>query len=305
MKICIICVNKTDYVPKRIFEEGKKRGHEMYLMTWLDVVVSVDDKEIFIGDRRKPLSEFDAIIPRSPNYSAKEKNKKVIKRLFTLLKLIIEFSKNKNIFVLNENYFTTYASIDKLAQQFFIFSNGLPGIPSKYFSALDRLRKKDTLKYPLVVKTAQGSLGTGVFKANTPRDIASFLKESDTTGKFFVFQKYLKINYDYRVLVIDKKAIGVIKRTASDKNEWRTNVSLGGSACKITKKEGAEIEKLAEKTAKKMSFDYVGVDILKHENKLHIIEVNSLAQFRGFEMAFPEINVGKKIIQLAEKKANI
>jgi RimK family alpha-L-glutamate ligase len=304
MKICIICVNKTDYVPKRIFEEGKKMGHAMHLMTWLDIVVSINEKEIFLGDRHKSLSEFDAIIPRSPNYSAKRRGKKIVKRLSTLLKLIIEFSRNKNIFVLNEKYFTTYASIDKLAQQFFIFSNGLPGIPSKYFSALDRLRKKDTLEYPLVVKTAQGSLGTGVFRVTSQKSISVFLEESNATGKFFLFQKYLKIGCDYRVLVIDKKAIGVIKRTTSSKNEWRTNVSLGGNARKVEKKEGFAIEKLAEKVASKMSFDYVGVDILKHNGRLHIIEVNSLAQFRGFEKAFPEINVGKKVIELAEKKVN-
>lgn len=277
----------------------------MYMTTWRDIVISVNEKEIFIGDKNKSLLKFDAIIPRSPNYtnySAQNGSKRIIKRLSTLLKLIIEFSKNNGIFVLNEKYFTTYASIDKLTQQFFIFSHGLPGIPSKYFSGLDTLRKKDAPNYPLVIKTAQGSLGTGVFKANSAKDISSFIEESDKTGKFFVFQKYLKINCDYRVLVVNKKAIGVMKRVASKKDEWRTNVSLGGKAFRMPKEENFKIRKLAENTARKMSFDYVGVDILKHNGNLHIIEVNSLAQFRGFETAFPDINVAEKLIRLVESK---
>jgi RimK family alpha-L-glutamate ligase len=302
MKICIICVNKDDYAPRRILEEGKRSGHDMHITTWTDIVVSVNENEIFIGDKKRSLLEFDAIIPRSPNYSAKKNGRRIIKRLSTLLKLIIEFSKKRSIFVLNENYFTTYVSTDKLAQQFFIFSNNLPGIPSMYFSDIQKLRKEDNIRFPLVVKTAQGSLGSGVFKASTTKELSAFLKESDVTGKFFLFQKYLKINCDYRVLVIDKKAIGVIERKCSKKNEWRTNVSLGGNASKLIGGKSLKIKKLAENTAKKMSFDYVGVDILEHKGKLYIIEVNSLAQFRGFETAFPEINVGQKIISLVEKK---
>ena len=90
-----------------------------------------------------------------------------------------------------------------------------------------------------------------------------------------------------------------MKRSAN-KGEWRTNFSLGGNVEK--NESNKEMEKIALKTAKKMGFDYLGIDILKNKNKVHIIETNSLPQFGGFEKAFPEVNVAKEIIQLVESK---
>ena len=70
-------------------------------------------------------------------------------------------------------------------------------------------------------------------------------------------------------------------------------------------KEGVRIKKLAQQVAKKMELDYVGVDILDCDGKLHVIEVNSLAQFRGFESAYPEINVAGEMIKMMENKRKL
>ncbi|MDO9231206.1 MAG: ATP-grasp domain-containing protein [bacterium] len=296
MKICVICVEKTDYAPKRIMQEGKKRGHEMYITSWLDVVVKVDKNKIYIGDNKKDFKQFDAIIPRSPSFSLTEKYKKNIKKLGTILKLIIEYSKDNNFIVLNDKYFTHYQSLDKLSQQYFFFKNNLPGIPTKYFSRLP-----EKISFPIISKTAQGSLGSGVFMTKNQNDLKKIIEDSNTVGKNFIYQKYYPISYDYRILVVDKKAMGVMKRISSG-NEWRTNVSLGGEAHKFDAPEAKKIKYLAEKVAKKMLFDYVGVDILEHQGNYHIIEVNSLAQFEGFEKAYSNMNVAGKLIEFVEKK---
>jgi ribosomal protein S6--L-glutamate ligase len=301
MKICIISVNKNDYAPKRIYKEGLKRNHEMHLTTWTDLYIDIKKDNIYIGDKEKNLDYFDVIVPRSPNFIAKRGKKIINKKLTTLLKLIIEYAKDKKIFLLNNNFFSSYQSLDKLAQQYFLFKNNLPGISSLHFSQLSALKSKHKINFPVVAKLAQGSLGTGVFKLKNEKELKSFIKKNDETGKFYLIQKYYPIDCDYRVLVLNKKALGVMKRIPK-KGEWRTNVSQGGFACKVDEKESIEIKKLAESVAKKMFFDYVGVDILKHNKHLYVIEVNSLAQFRGFEEAFPKINVAEELIKLVEKK---
>ena len=90
-----------------------------------------------------------------------------------------------------------------------------------------------------------------------------------------------------------------MKRTARS-GEWRTNFSLGGATARAD--HAKTLESLALKAAKKMNLDYAGIDILEYKNKLHIIEINSFAQFKGFEIAFPDINVAAEIIKLVEKK---
>jgi len=301
MKICIISVNKTDYAPKRFYEEGLKRGHEMYLTTWLDLYVDVKKGSLYIGDKKKNLNYFDAIIPRSPHFKKKVGDKFISKRLTTIFKLIIEYAKDKKIFLLNDKFFSSYQSLDKLAQQYFLFKNNLSGIPSLHFSQSFKLNSKNKFDFPVVAKVAQGSLGTGVFKLENETELKTFINKNDKTGTFYLIQKYYPIDCDYRVLVLNKKALGVMKRIPKE-GEWRTNVSQGGSAEKVNQTESIRIKKLAEAVAKKMSFDYVGVDILKHKNKLYVIEVNSLAQFKGFEKAFPEVNVAKELIKLVESK---
>ena len=82
--------------------------------------------------------------------------------------------------------------------------------------------------------------------------------------------------------------------------EWRTNFSLGGDV--VAEKNDPKMIKLSLDIAKKMGFDYVGIDLLKDGGQLHIIETNSLPQFKGFEKAFPKVNVAEEIIRLVEAK---
>jgi len=304
MKICIISVDKKDYAPRRIFAEGKKLGHSMYLTTWFDIFLEVRENKIYIGDKEHDLASFDAIIPRSPHFKAKVDGKIIIKRLMTMLGLIIEYAKDNRVEFLNDKYFSSYQSADKLSQQYFLFKNKLPGIPSLHFSDIEKFKSENKLKFPLVAKFAQGSLGTGVFKMKDKKELKKFISQNDATGKFYLLQEFCPIQCDFRVLVVGKRALGVMKRVAK-KGEWRTNVSQGGMACKVEGKEGVKIKKLAERVAKKMALDYVGVDILDCDGKLHVIEVNSLAQFGGFESAYPKINVAREIIKMMETKRTL
>ncbi len=300
MKICVISSHFGLHAPTRIIEEGKKRGHEMHLTTWEDLRIDISNDHFYLGDEQKSLSEFDAIIPRSDRYNLRlSPQKRVTKNMNTLFRLTLEYARKNNIFFLNSVYFSSYQSLDKMAQQFFFFQNNLPGINTSYFSSPENFEKK--LKtFPIVAKVAEGSTGTSVFKLNNPTELASFIDDRNTDGSFFIFQKFHKIKNDYRVLVVGKKVLGIMKRLPKN-GEWRTNFSLGGDV--LAEKNDPEMIKLSLDIAKKMGFDYVGIDLLKDGGRLHIIETNSLPQFKGFEKAFPKINVAQELIKLVEKNA--
>lgn len=300
MKICVISYSQNAHAPKRLIEEGRKRGHEMYLAIWEETYLDIQSNKIYFGDKNISLDQFDAIIPRSDRYKIELRGKTVVRHLDSIFRLIIQRSKKNNIFFLNSNYFSDYQSLDKISQQYFFSENGLPGIETYFFTHVSALKNPtDIIKFPLIAKMAQGSAGKSVFKLENKKELSDFIKERNVDGNLFLFQKYYPINFDYRVLVVGKKVLGIMKRSAQ-KGEWRTNFSLGGKVerCERNKK----IEKIALETARKMGFDYLGIDILETNGDFRIIETNSLPQFKGFEKAFPEINVAEELIKLAEIK---
>jgi len=90
MKICVIASHINLHAPTRIMEEGVKRGHEMHLTTWEDLFIDISNSKFYIGDSKKSLDYFDAIIPRSDRYSIKLKKIRVTKNMNTLFRLVLE-----------------------------------------------------------------------------------------------------------------------------------------------------------------------------------------------------------------------
>jgi ribosomal protein S6--L-glutamate ligase len=296
MKICIIALNKTDYAPQRIFGSGNEEGHQMHITTWNEIALKLGPGDIEFTAGKKSLSQFDAIIVRNCKTIIWKGKGKITLHRETIMNLLVEFSRSHHIFFLNNRYLSSYQSQDKLSQQYFLFQNGLPGIPSSYFYESN---SKVSRHFPLVSKIADGSLGKQVSKIENDKQLNQFLADRKLDGEFFLFQKFCPIDHDYRILVVGNKALGTMKRTARN-GEWRTNFSLGGTTAKANRAKA--LESLALKTAKKMNLDYAGIDILEYKNKLHIIEINSFAQFKGFEKTFTDVDVAGEIIKLVESK---
>lgn len=146
------------------------------------------------------------------------------------------------------------------------------------------------LGYPLVVKTAYGSRGTGVFLVNDRRELLMKMRELKLTPH--LFQKFIPESRgkDLRVIVIGGKVIGgMIRKSESD---FRSNVALGGKAeaCPVSE----QAEQVCRKCAKILGLDYCGIDLLFGKNQTPLVcEVNSNAFFYGFERA-TDINVARQ-----------
>jgi len=297
MKICVITGVPSAYAPKRIIEEGIRLGHKMHLANWEDIKIIVNENGLRICDQAYDLGEFDAIIPRSDRYSIiNENGGKIFRDMDTTFKLLVQYAKSKGVFFLNAGYFQEYQSMNKLAQQFFFRANGIPGIDTFFYPSREDAVKSTTV-FPVIGKTLNGSRGAGVYKLNNKVELKKFLKNNQN----YLIQRYYPIDCDYRVLVVGEKVLGIMRRSGQG-DEWRTNVSLGGRFEQA--EDNKEMKALAIKIAKKGKFDYVGVDILKYDGELHVIETNSLPQFEGFEKAFANINVAKILIEYVTSVIN-
>lgn len=158
--------------------------------------------------------------------------------------------------------------------------------------------------YPLVMKKNVGSVGRDVRIVKNREDILVFIdevherlrKKSNHASRIgFILQEFIKesAGTDFRVLVLGGKILGAMKRTAQD-GGFKANVSLGGKAEKVIL--DRELEKLAKKVIKAGKIFYGGIDFIRGDNQYLALEINTSAQFKGFEGA-TGINVAKKIAQ--------
>ena len=112
-------------------------------------------------------------------------------------------------------------------------------------------------------------------------------------NRAFLLQEFIaeSAGEDFRVICIGGKAVGCIKRSSN--NDFRANVSLGGtpSACELD----AEMVALSESIAEKGKLFYAGIDFIKGKHGYLAIEINTSAQFEGFEAATGE-NIAGKIL---------
>ena len=129
---------------------------------------------------------------------------------------------------------------------------------------------------PLVIKEAYGSFGEQVYLANTLDEANKII---DQIGyKDFLMQEYIASSKgrDIRINVVGNKAI--VSMLRENKNDFRSNISNGGSGTKFEPKQ--EYLDLAIKASKALGLDFAGVDVMFGPNDEPIIcELNSNPQF--------------------------
>lgn len=154
-------------------------------------------------------------------------------------------------------------------------------------------RIESELSYPVIIKESFGSMGKGVHKAENRRELVSLMNDLKTTSHFY--QEFLQNSYgtDLRVIAIGGSAVAVMER--KNKNDFRSNIALGGVGRNIAFDDPfyADYIKEAERVSQVLQMDYCGVDVLiGKDGKPVICEVNSNAFFSEIEK-ISKVNVAK------------
>lgn len=147
----------------------------------------------------------------------------------------------------------------------------------------------EKLGLPVVVKESFGSMGKGVYLAESKNELLQIIEQIKL--KPHLFQEYLpyKKGVDVRVIVVGGKAVASMERI--NLQDFRSNVARGGSGRKIELSKNFKI--MAEKCANVLGLDYCGVDLLYGKNgEPYVCEVNSNAFIGGIESA-TGVNVAK------------
>ncbi len=159
------------------------------------------------------------------------------------------------------------------------------------------------LGFPLIVKTLDGALGTGVFLMDTPkafRDLMDMIGQTSPNIQL-IFQKFVAASKgrDLRLFTVDGEVIASMERRAKE-GDFKANYSAGGSVHAFTPDKTA-ID-IALRTVAALDIQIGGVDLLFLEGGGYTVcEANTFPGFKGLEKA-SGVNVPERIFQSMERR---
>ena len=154
-------------------------------------------------------------------------------------------------------------------------------------------------KFPIIMKTLRGSKGVGVLFIESERalnSIVQLLFKQDKSADILI-QKYIKTEFDVRVLVLGGKVIATMQRDVLE-GDFRSNYSQGAKV-KTYELSDLEIEQCLL-AAKAIGGLFTAVDFIPSENTKkdppYILEINSSPGTEGIEEANKK-NIVKEVIK--------
>jgi RimK family alpha-L-glutamate ligase len=152
----------------------------------------------------------------------------------------------------------------------------------------------------VVIKPIFGSMGHGLVRVDNPELAFRVLRTLDQTRTVFYVQEAIDHGgRDIRAFVIGGRVAAAIERVAPP-GEWRTNVSIGGTARAIELP--VEWEAMAIRAAAAIGADYAGVDLLPaRDGRLFALEVNGIPGWHGVQSATDLDVAGAIVHRLLER----
>jgi ribosomal protein S6--L-glutamate ligase len=283
MKLAILSRSPKCYTTRRLKEAALDRGHTCKVLNTLRFSIDLSGDEPDLQFRGKPLSDYDAILPRigaSISYFGT-----AVVRQFEQMDV---YTPNTSNGIAN--------SRDKLrATQ--ILSRHDIGIPGTTF-VRDRDDVLPAIKRvggaPVVIKLLEGTQGIGVILAPEMKVAEAIIETLHSTKQNVLIQQFIAESKgrDIRALVVGDRVVGAMRRSAKG-DEFRSNVHRGGSVEAIQL--SPEYESTAVRAAQIMGLRVAGVDMLESNAGPMVMEVNSSPGLEGIERA-TELDIAGAII---------
>ena len=294
MRIGILTTSTEPEGDQRLIEAGEEKGHTVELLNSLKCSIrACADKPTVFYDGEDISERFDAIIPRLDIPDTKYGQ--TILRQFQALDVYT-----------TDTAFSIGIARDKLRCFQYLMRAGVP-LPKTGFAWSKN--DFDTIieavgGAPVVLKVNEGTEGYGVFLANEARDARNFLATFKNLEAEIVVQEYIgeSSGQDIRCHVIGDKVISTFERVSTN-GDFRANIAQGGVAHQI--KLTAAEEEIAIRAAAAMGLNVAGVDLIRSERGVLILEVNPSSYFTAFLADTDEGLKGKafarEFIQYLEK----
>ena len=288
------------HTAKRFEEEAKKIGHEIYILqvetayiNFKDDVYRIYNKDDKVGFE---INKDTIAIVRG----TVRLKKSWLDLLSRLEKIGLCMVNSRNTVAVSSDKYRTYLKLQDA---------GLVQPKTVLVSSADTWRESlealDT-KFPIIMKTLEGSKGVGVLFVESERSLDSLIQLlfNENEDVDLLIQEYIKTDGDIRVIVLGNEVIGSMKRSVIE-GDFRSNVSQGA---KIKEYPLTELEKehclLASKA---IGGSWTAVDFIPSKNPKtkppYIIEVNHSPGTEGIEEATGD-NIVKKVVDYFSNPKN-
>lgn len=273
MKLAILSRSPRAYSTQRLRSAAQDRGHTVKVLDTLRFSIDLSGDEPDLQFRGRPLSTYDAILPRigaSVTYFGT-----AVVRQFEQMDV---YTPNTANGIMN--------SRDKLrATQ--VLSRHNVGMPATAF-VRNRAEIANAIEMvggaPVVVKLLEGTQGIGVILAPTMKVAEAIVETLQGTNHQVLIQRFVKESKgrDIRALVVGDRVVAAMRRRAQG-DEFRSNVHRGGSV------EAVDLDpayaEVAVRCAQIMGLRVAGVDMLEGNDGPLVMEVNSSPGLEGIEAA--------------------
>ena len=271
MKLAILSRGPTSYSTRRLKEAALERDHRVKVLNTLKFAIDLQQGEPDLFFRQKPLSTYDAVLPRigaSITYYGNS---------------VVRQFEEMGIFCVNTSN-GIGNSRDKL-RSLQILSRHNIGIPRTTFVT----DKKDVLPAiervggaPVVIKLIEGTQGIGVLLAESTKAAESIIELLQSQKQNVLIQKFVAESKgkDIRAFVVGDRVVAAMRRVAQGQ-EFRSNVHRGGVAEAVELDE--EYRHTAVSAAQILGLRVAGVDMLEGATGPQIMEVNSSPGLEGIE----------------------
>lgn len=271
MKLAILSRELRSYSTRRLKEAALERGHKVKVLDTLKFAIDVQQGIPALYFRQKPLSRYDAILPRigaSITYFGT-----AVVRQFQEMDV---FCANTALGIAN--------SRDKL-RSLQVLSRHHIGIPRTTF-VKDKNDVIPAIKRvggaPIVIKLIEGTQGIGVLLAESMKAAEAIIELLQSQKQNVLVQKFVAESKgkDIRALVIGDKVVAAMRRVAQGQ-EFRSNVHRGGTTEAVDLND--EYRETAVRAAQILGLRIAGVDMLEGKDGPQIMEVNSSPGLEGIE----------------------
>jgi ribosomal protein S6--L-glutamate ligase len=273
MKLAILSRAPHSYSTQRLRAAAVQRGHQVKVLNTLRFAIDLSGPEPDLQFRGRPLSSYDAILPRIGN------------SITYFGTAVVRQFEQMDVYTPNTANGISNARDKLRATQ--ILSRHNIGMPATAF-VRNRADVRPAIELvggaPVVIKLLEGTQGIGVILAPEAKVAEAIIETLHSTNQNVLIQRFIAESKgrDIRALVVGDRVVAAMRRKANG-DEFRSNVHRGGSVEPVELT--PEYERIAVRSAQIMGLKVAGVDMLEGNDGPLVMEVNSSPGLEGIESA--------------------
>jgi ribosomal protein S6--L-glutamate ligase len=273
MKLAILSRAPQSYSTQRLRAAAVDRGHKVKVLDTLRFAIDLTGDQPDLHFRGKPLSTYDAILPRIGN------------SITYFGTAVVRQFEQMDVYTPNSSNGISNARDKLRATQ--ILSRHNIAMPATAF-VRNRADVRPAIERvggaPVVIKLLEGTQGIGVILAPQAKVAEAIIETLHSTKQNVLIQSFISESRgrDIRALVVGDRVVAAMRRVAIG-DEFRSNVHRGGTVEPVELP--PEYERVAVRSAQIMGLRVAGVDMLEGADGPLVMEVNSSPGLEGIETA--------------------